>query len=124
MNYRISAFLLLLITLSCSKGLSNSVKEGVFKAMLPCADCPGIDYSLNLIGDNNYILSTSYKERNADFVEKGTWSLEDKNKLIMNSEDGEKSFFEVINNDTILKLDIEGNRIKGEIAHMYKLVRK
>tara|TARA_R110002049_G_scaffold308492_1_gene512692 strand:+ start:3804 stop:4601 length:798 start_codon:yes stop_codon:yes gene_type:complete len=34
-----------------------------FRGTLPCADCPGIDYHLNLFQDGSYYLRTRYRDR-------------------------------------------------------------
>src|SRR6476661_4964242 len=47
---------------------------GTYKGTLPCADCPGIETSLELTEDFNYTLTTNYKGKNNKPVEsRGTF---------------------------------------------------
>jgi hypothetical protein len=44
---------------------------------LPCADCPGIDYQLNLLDDHAYAMRMIYRDRDTHFDERGHWRLSD-----------------------------------------------
>jgi hypothetical protein len=48
-----------------------------YKGTLPCADCPGIDYQLNLLADHYYVENMDYQDRDASYQESGHWSLSD-----------------------------------------------
>jgi len=46
-----------------------------FGATLPCADCPGILYRVDLIADGMFFSRMSYKERNTSFDDVGRWEI-------------------------------------------------
>lgn len=45
----------------------------IYKGTLPCADCTGIETTLILYSDNTYKEVYIYRDRNQQFIEKGTW---------------------------------------------------
>jgi uncharacterized lipoprotein NlpE involved in copper resistance len=46
-----------------------------YTGLLPCADCPGIDYQLNLRADHRYRLRLTYRDRDTVFDTRGRWQL-------------------------------------------------
>lgn len=47
---------------------------GIFVGLLPCADCPGIEYQLELFADGAYYLRTTYQDRaGGPFDDIGSW---------------------------------------------------
>ena len=96
-----------------------------FEGELPCADCPGIFYRLDLFEDHTFFLRTTYLGRGAGAVTDsvGSWELSaDDRKLTLFT--GEKSpvWFRVVDPDTLRKLDIEGHEIRSSLN--YDLRRK
>ena len=88
--------------------------SGTYQGTLPCADCPGIRYSITLNEDNSYQLKTQYLERgDSVFTESGTFTWDDTGSRITLAERGEK--FQVGEN-RLFHLDMEGNRIEGKLA--------
>ena len=53
-----------------------------YHGVLPCADCPGIDTTIKLFGDDAqathgvYMTRNVYQERNTSYTDTGTWTLE------------------------------------------------
>ena len=96
---------------------------GVYHGYLPCADCPGITTFLLLSEDMNYRLEETYNKGNDSvFVTNGNWKTEN-GKIILTSNN------EVMNsylpeNDKILQLDHQGNRISGNLGDKYVLTRQ
>jgi len=93
--------------------------SGTYQGTLPCADCPGIRYTITLDEDNSYQLKTQYLERgDSVFTESGKFNWDDKGGQITLAERGEK--FQVGEN-RLFHLDMEGNRITGGLAEYYVL---
>lgn len=100
----------------------NSVDwSGTYKGTLPCADCPGIRYTITLNEDSSYRLETQYLERgDSVFTESGMFTWDDTGSRITLNERGEK--FQVGENQ-LFHLDMEGNRITGDLADNYILTK-
>ncbi len=99
-----------------------------FRGTLPCADCAGILYTLNLFEDSVYYLRMSYlnsskRGRHSDFDEVGRWTLSyDKTRLVLGGiSNTSAQTFNVVNGDTLTKLDLQGNTIASKLS--YDLVR-
>jgi hypothetical protein len=54
-----------------------------YKGLLPCADCPGIAYQLNLLPNYRYHLRLDYQDRNVQFDQHGRWRLSNDVKLLI-----------------------------------------
>ncbi|MDX2438275.1 MAG: META domain-containing protein [Acidobacteriota bacterium] len=96
-----------------------------FEGELPCADCPGIFYHLDLFEDRVFFLRTTYDGRGTGAIRDhiGSW--------VVVGEDGRLAlfggtkaplFFRVIDSDTLRKLDVEGRNIESSLN--YDLRRK
>lgn len=101
----------------------NSIDwAGTYFGTLPCADCPGIRYTVTLNDDGSYLLKTRYLERaDSVFTESGTFSWDESGGKITLANRGEK--FQVGEN-TLFHLDMEGNRITGNLAEHYVLTKR
>src|SRR5690606_511515 len=100
----------------------NSVDwAGTYEGTLPCADCPGIRYTITLNDDDTYVLKTRYLERgDSVFTESGTFAWDEHGGKITLSDRGER--FQVGEN-RLFHLDMEGNRITGDLAEHYVLTK-
>ncbi|SKB35723.1 Uncharacterized lipoprotein NlpE involved in copper resistance [Parapedobacter luteus] len=95
--------------------------SGTYHGTLPCADCPGIDYTLTLKTDNSYLLKTQYLEKgDSVFRESGSFSWDESGSRITLDERNEK--FQVGEN-RLFHLDRDGNRITGNLAAHYILTK-
>ncbi len=93
-----------------------------FTGVLPCADCPGIQYQLNLFADGVYFLRMSYQERNASNDEIGRWTQTlDGTRLRLNDGHGHITSFLVIDLSTLQLLDRQAKPIDSALN--YKLTR-
>src|SRR6056297_822605 len=64
----------LLAAAPASADTSAPPAPGVFYGVLPCADCPGIEYHLELFGDGAFYLRTAYQGRKGGpYDDIGTW---------------------------------------------------
>jgi len=94
---------------------------GTYQGTLPCADCPGIRYTITLKGDDTYLLTTRYLEKgDSVFTESGSFAWDKNGGKITLADRGEK--FQVGEN-RLFHLDMEGNRMTGELAEHYVLTK-
>ena len=94
---------------------------GTYQGTLPCADCPGIRYTITLKDDDSYLLKTRYLEKgDSVFTESGTFSWDKAGGKITLADRGEK--FQVGEN-RLFHLDTEGKRITGDLAEHYVLTK-
>jgi copper homeostasis protein (lipoprotein) len=91
-----------------------------FVGKLPCADCPGIRYALNLYPDNSFFLRMVYLER-ADakpFDDIGRWALSsDGSTLILKGGKESSERFAVKSSDILRKLDMQGREIDSKLNY-------
>ena len=116
------------IRLSIAFNYMNSEKSDPYPAelpasysgYLPCADCPGISYYLD-IDQDGFTETSFYEDRNAEpIIKKGEWRVKDDTLTIYkNDEDFKKRF--IIDHPELTLLDRSGNRITGELQDQYRL---
>jgi len=98
---------------------------GVYNGFLPCDDCKGIKTTLALNNNGTYILMTQFVGKSPrDFVEKGkfAWNA-DSNTLVLTSRDGSTKHEYGVDENNLVKLDDNGNRVSGKLAERYILRR-
>jgi len=96
----------------------------IFEGELPCADCPGIYYHLDLFEDGVFFLRTTYLGRGAGaiFDTVGSWSLASETRLALFGDPEAPMLFRVVDSETLRKLDAEGRDIESSLN--YDLRRK
>ena len=102
------------------EGLDVRAFAGSFSGTIPCADCPGIELTITLKGDGSYTSRNVYQERDTSFDSSGTWTVEEAGKRIRldpNSKDEQDRVFEVVSDDELRMLDIEGNPIESGLNY-------
>ncbi|WP_169447736.1 copper resistance protein NlpE [Luteimonas mephitis] len=102
------------------EGLDVRAFAGSFKGTLPCADCPGIDSTIELKADGSYATHDVYQERDASFDSTGTWTVEEAGKRIRldpNSKDEVDRLYEVVSNDELRMLDGDGKAIESGLDY-------
>jgi uncharacterized lipoprotein NlpE involved in copper resistance len=99
-----------------------------YTGTLPCADCEGIDVSLQLNkNDNSYIMTSVYKGSRVDssnnsFKDTGTWSVQANDTLYLTSKGQSVKY---IKTDTaLIQLDGNGKKITGPLANNFILHKK
>lgn len=106
----------------------NSVDwAGTYSGMLPCADCDGIETTLELTNDNEFILRQRYEGKSDEvFEEKGMFEWnESGSEISLYIEDEEPKFHQYkVGENKLFKLDSEGNRIEGELSEFYILTKE
>jgi heat shock protein HslJ len=88
---------------------------------MPCADCPGIRFQLNLNADHTFTSHMTYEERNASFDDHGRWELAGQ-VLVLHGSHNATDKFSVRDADTLRKLDINGNEIVSPFNNDFKRV--
>ncbi|HEY1895565.1 MAG TPA: META domain-containing protein [Terracidiphilus sp.] len=89
-----------------------------FVGTLPCADCPGIRYQLNLNADHTFTSRMTYEERNTSFDESGRWELSDDGKtVVLTNGRGSKEKFALRVVETLRQLDSAGNEINSKFNY-------
>lgn len=95
---------------------------GTYQGVTPCADCEGIDVSLSITTEGTYTLGTKYlgKGDGAVITKEGTYSWVDGSTIELSGiSDGPSKYF--VGENQIWQLDMEGNKIEGELADKYIL---
>jgi len=92
-----------------------------FVGTIPCADCPGIRYQVNLLPDRTYVSRLTYLERNTEFVDHGNWhTSEDGKTLTLEGQRGAREQFSLRVADTLRKLDADGHEIQSQFNYDLK----
>jgi uncharacterized lipoprotein NlpE involved in copper resistance len=102
----------------------NRAFAGTYTGTLPCADCPGIDETLVLELDGNFVLTDTYRERpGSTNVVQGSWSVEGGSRIRLDpgSKDQQDRLFAIEGTGSLVMLDTEGKPIESPFD--YRLVR-
>lgn len=92
--------------------------ENVFSGVVPCADCAGIETTLQLAKDGTYILGRTYlaaKNEENTFFETGHWVMDGK-KIVLSQQDGQKSYYQM-KGENLVMLDIDGEPIQSSLNY-------
>lgn len=97
---------------------------GTYKGVMPCADCEGIEVELNISMDSNYTMNTRYlgKEDSSVITTKGTYTWIDGNSIELSGiapTDGPTKY--KVGEGMLWQLDLEGNKVEGDLADKYIL---
>jgi uncharacterized lipoprotein NlpE involved in copper resistance len=99
---------------------------GMYKGVVPCADCEGIETVLILNSDNTYLLRTNYLGKpDAQAIEKTgsfTWNPAGNTVILGNIENAPTQYF--VGENQVIQLDMSGNRITGGLADKYILAKQ
>lgn len=113
---------------------AGDVTERTFKGVLPCADCPGIKYELELWNDTyddrgTYKLEMEYEDRNVETEQKGVWEtvksdLEDPVYVLTPDSAKEGKTYFLYKTDSLIMLDSQMKRIDSKLNYTLKLENK
>lgn len=92
---------------------------GIYKGTLPTASGSGMDITI-VLSDSTYTKEILYIEQKDKFSSKGkyTWNS-DGNTITLIGEDVPNQYF--VGENTLTQLDVNGNRIEGEMEENYVL---
>lgn len=119
---RLLGIAMMLVCMPASAGPEQGQElplPATFVGVLPCADCPGIEYRLELFADGAYYLRTTYQEREAGQLDDiGTW-LRSSDGEILALHGGREApvMFAIAGPDRLDKLDFEGRPIVSELNY-------
>ncbi len=93
---------------------------GVYKGVLPCASCEGIETTLTIVDDQNANYGTKYLgEEGSEYAERqGKYTVVDS--VLTLELEGEKLYFALVDGG-VKALDAEAKPIEGELAENYFL---
>lgn len=97
-----------------------------YSGTLPCADCDGIRYMVNIWSDQVFFRRMTYigkgEGEGLSVDDVGRWEFsQDGRTLILNSKDETPDMFSIEGRDLLRKLDIDGKTIESELN--YTIVR-
>ncbi|WP_373516079.1 copper resistance protein NlpE, partial [Persicitalea sp.] len=101
----------------------NSIDfAGTYTGVLPCADCEGIETKITLNQEGTYAKKSTHLGKGNDnsFEEKGnyTWDANGQ-QITLEGQDKPNQYF--VGENTLTQLDMEGQKIEGDLAAMYVL---
>jgi uncharacterized lipoprotein NlpE involved in copper resistance/surface antigen len=104
-----------------------TVLPASFSGVLPCADCPGLQYHIEFHDDGSYRMRMTYLERGAngagkDVDDAGAWQLVlDGRRVTLRSDaNNTNTTFEVVGPDTLRLLDKSGQEISSKLNYDLK----
>lgn len=103
----------------------NSVDwNGTYQGVIPCADCEGIKTSITLMSNGEFSRTRTYlgKEETGR-TDSGTFQWDEAgSRVTLQPAEGESQMYQVGEN-ILFHLDRDGNRITGELAEKYQLMK-
>lgn len=99
---------------------------GSYAGLLPCADCEGIETTLELRADGHYTLTQLYQDKDhSSFVSEGSYTLESSGKTVHlhpANKDEYDDYYAVLSTTQLRMLDRDGKAIDSPLN--YTLSRK
>jgi copper homeostasis protein (lipoprotein) len=99
---------------------------GTYKGTVPCADCEGIETTLTIDADSNYVISTQYlgKKKGKGMDKKAHFSWNKEGSVItLEGIKNAPSQYQVGEN-MLIQLDMQGKQITGDNAALYQLIKQ
>ena len=96
--------------------------DGIYRGVLPCADCDGIETTISLNRNKSYTLSTKYLGKSDSVYETSgqfSWSKQGNSIRLENGPTNANNFF--VGENALTQMDKDGNRITGATADKYIL---
>ncbi|MBS3746290.1 MAG: YbaY family lipoprotein [Wenzhouxiangellaceae bacterium] len=90
-----------------------------FAGTLPCADCPGIDFRLDLLADGVYLLRQTYQDRDGGpFYDVGRYLVTSRrDRIALHGGREAPMRFAISDSDTLRMLNRDGGRIESELDY-------
>lgn len=116
-------FFFAMLIVACNE--KNDAINESFYGILPCADCPGIEYELHLNDDNTFKENQKYLESDVDtFSSDGTYRLENDSIVVLEREVKEGITRLVLRDDQLIILGADGKEVEGSLAEYYILSKE
>lgn len=88
-----------------------------FAGDLPCADCPGIRYQLDLWSDGAFHLRQEYLDRNTVRVDRGHWRVDPARRALILQSAKDVVEFEIRSPSRLRMLDRDGNPVESKLNY-------
>ncbi len=97
---------------------------GKYKGILPCADCEGIETTIELKADSTYNREMKYLGKKDNlFTASGNWTWVSEFVISLGSiKEGPNRYF--VAEGKLLQLDMSGKKISGPLADKYELKKQ
>jgi uncharacterized lipoprotein NlpE involved in copper resistance len=97
---------------------------GKYKGVLPCADCEGIETTIELKADSTYSREMKYLGKKDNlFTATGTWTWASEFVINLGSiKEGPNRYF--VAEGKLVQLDMSGKKISGSLADKYELKKQ
>ncbi len=97
---------------------------GKYKGVLPCADCEGIETTIELKADSTYNREMKYLGKKDNlFTASGKWTWVSEFVISLGSiKEGPNRYF--VAEGKLLQLDMSGKKISGPLAEKYELKKQ
>jgi len=96
--------------------------DGTYKGVLPCADCEGIETTITIDREGNFVKTWVYLGKDNDTVHtvegNFTWNDAGSTITLVGVEEPNQFF---VGENVLFHLDMDGNRVQGELADLYQL---
>lgn len=92
---------------------------GTYQGVIPCADCPGIEMTVSLSEDHKIEIKSVYQSKETELIEDSEFEWLDDGSRIYSEIDGQKYFFKIEENQ-IVYLDQEGNKVNSDLNYTLK----
>lgn len=94
---------------------------GVYQGTTPCADCEGIETTVQLL-DSTYKTTMVYQGKSTKaFEQTGSWKWLNGSTIELQDAKSSQKYF--VSENRLIQLDNEGNKITGQFADMYILAK-
>ena len=98
--------------------------NGIYKGLIPCADCEGIDVQITLNTDETYQISYLYLGKSSSpFLSSGKF-VWDENGSIITLESDSLGHYYLVGENKLTQLDNDKKIIEGQHASMYVLIKQ
>ncbi len=98
---------------------------GTYKGVLPCADCSGIETVLTLERDGTYEIATRYLGKSdRTYTSEGTYRWDQYGQGIVLDGGDAHGYRYFVAEGRLFQLDLDGNRITGDLADHYILTKE
>ncbi|EGQ9177077.1 copper resistance protein NlpE [Vibrio alginolyticus] len=98
--------------------------NGTYKGTLPCADCAGIDMTITLNQDGTYVLEENYQDKeDGQSKSEGQFTWDANGSIVtLTNEDAPNQYF--VGENVLMKLDMNGEKVTGDLAPLYNLTKQ
>lgn len=93
---------------------------GIYQDTIPCADCPGINTTIEINKDNTFKYNAEYLERNSTLVDSGSFEWINNGRIIHLKGKTIESRYKVGEN-ILIPTDSLGNNLEGANAQLLNL---